>query len=1193
MINRVGIFLLFSFIVISMGFGYYGVSLNSASLVTVHLYGKVTSDIDEPLSGASVKISAGDPSTSPGNGYPNYCYLTANSDTTTDNDGEYTLGSSILVISGNDKCSIILNVSKEGFISQKDIIVVYLNSNDVFIEKNVVLPYSIKVILRDDLGRVVNVGKIVINGEEYYPDNNGDVYIPMEYTSNQINAKYIDDTGQFYNKSFTILMNQNSQTVVHLTVNRVDVNAPTILILHPDDYSNSSQVEFKFKVIDDYSSIMKCYFEIEDVGFQETINVTNDTVTSILFDFQEDGNYRWSVACEDDAQNEGSAVSTVTVDTHAPNTTATYPTDWQNSDVAVTLSASDNLAGVDKTYYRIDAGSWVEYSNGITISDEGVHTIEFYSVDKAGNKESAHKISVKIDKTAPTTTVNSDYNWGTWTNQDIIFSFTADDALSGVKVTEWRIGNGDWQTYTGGDITFGNEGEYTLQFHSADNAGNIETIQTREIKIDKTNPNITFNPDSMDWTNNAIDVNISAADALSGIKEIGYKVIAAGDSCGTDGYTVVNGDSVTVTISQNGEWKICAYAEDNAGNKVFNESEIYKFDNEAPQLSITAPADGTYFNISNVTIEWSGDDSLSGIAYYNISINGGNWITISGTSYEFKNLADGNYLVKVRAVDNAGNYEEKNVSFIVDTTSPTIDIIAPADGSVHTGHSIAISWTANDQNMDKFEVYVNGKLNATLPTSENSYTLNLEDGTYTVRVVAIDKAGNENYDEVSFIIDNEPPKVEFISPLDWTKENFEIKFNVSDIESKVHCKVELDGSTIFDEDTIGEVSIPVTNALGGDHQLNITCTDNVSLTTTVSRVLKVDNTTPEIISISPSGSLPVGAFLVTVNATDTFSGIEKVIAEFAGHQYVMEKVDGVYQVNLQNSATGTFNVVIKVYDRAGHEASDYTVLNFYKPSTGGGTTGGGYVGGGSCTINGYACETNADCCSGYCNAGICTNMPVNVNLSVIVEPAFQTVFDKDTAKFTFIISNSGKDVARNVEISVDGINGTLSDTVFTLSAGAEKAVYFITKLPAGEYNGTVTVKFENETITKTFSLKVESYEVYQEQQYAKDVCANASMHIVDLAANGMNVTELYTKYDKAVDLMSAGNYSEASAICAEIMNTTAKPNTPTITPFFIAVTNGIKANAAYIGASIGLIAAISVWLKRAAIIRWWQMRKLR
>jgi hypothetical protein len=49
--------------------------------------------------------------------------------------------------------------------------------------------------------------------------------------------------------------------------------------------------------------------------------------------------------------------------------------------------------------------------------------------------------------------------------------------------------------------------------------------------------------------------------------------------------------------------------------------------------------------------------------------------------------------------------------------------------------------------------------------------------------------------------------------------------------------------------------------------------------------------------------------------------------------------------------------------------SDYTVLTFYKKTSTGGGTGGGYTGGG-CTINGYACETNSDCCSGYCNAGI-------------------------------------------------------------------------------------------------------------------------------------------------------------------------------------------------------------------------------
>ncbi|MNI08046.1 hypothetical protein D3C73_610700 [compost metagenome] len=52
----------------------------------------------------------------------------------------------------------------------------------------------------------------------------------------------------------------------------------------------------------------------------------------------------------------------------------------------ITLLASDNLSGVDKTFYRINDGPITEGTT-VTISKYGEHTIHYYSVDVAGNQE--------------------------------------------------------------------------------------------------------------------------------------------------------------------------------------------------------------------------------------------------------------------------------------------------------------------------------------------------------------------------------------------------------------------------------------------------------------------------------------------------------------------------------------------------------------------------------------------------------------------------------------------------------------------------------------------------------------------------------------------------------------------------------------------------------------------------------------
>lgn len=79
---------------------------------------------------------------------------------------------------------------------------------------------------------------------------------------------------------------------------------------------------------------------------------------------------------------------------------------WFASDVAVTLTAEDDLSGVEAIYYRLDGGDFVE-GTMFTVH-EGRHTVEFYSVDKVGNAETIQSIQINVDKTPPVVNVQID-----------------------------------------------------------------------------------------------------------------------------------------------------------------------------------------------------------------------------------------------------------------------------------------------------------------------------------------------------------------------------------------------------------------------------------------------------------------------------------------------------------------------------------------------------------------------------------------------------------------------------------------------------------------------------------------------------------------------------------------------------------------------------------------------------------------
>ena len=74
---------------------------------------------------------------------------------------------------------------------------------------------------------------------------------------------------------------------------------------------------------------------------------------------------------------------------------------WYLDEVNVTLSAIDP-DGIKDTYYRINGGTWLTYTASFLVIDDGIHTVEFYSVDMLDNTELTKSITIKIDGTDPT-----------------------------------------------------------------------------------------------------------------------------------------------------------------------------------------------------------------------------------------------------------------------------------------------------------------------------------------------------------------------------------------------------------------------------------------------------------------------------------------------------------------------------------------------------------------------------------------------------------------------------------------------------------------------------------------------------------------------------------------------------------------------------------------------------------------------
>lgn len=128
----------------------------------------------------------------------------------------------------------------------------------------------------------------------------------------------------------------------------------------------------------------------------------------------EGANQTKSVGATDNAGNSKTYITTtVNIDKTKPTTTDSEPAadgcnGWYHGTVQVTLNASDNLSGVQITKYKVDGGSAQTYSGPFNVGGDGIHSVEYWSVDKADNVENHHTISIKIDGTPPVITAAAD-----------------------------------------------------------------------------------------------------------------------------------------------------------------------------------------------------------------------------------------------------------------------------------------------------------------------------------------------------------------------------------------------------------------------------------------------------------------------------------------------------------------------------------------------------------------------------------------------------------------------------------------------------------------------------------------------------------------------------------------------------------------------------------------------------------------
>ena len=143
---------------------------------------------------------------------------------------------------------------------------------------------------------------------------------------------------------------------------------------------------------------------------------------------------------------------------------------WYISPVTITANSSDATSGLASQGVSLDGSSWAP---SVTISTDGMTTVQVHAQDNAGNSVSSSK-TIQMDTTAPTARFVLPPVNGSTSGYipPVTVSASGSDATSGVASALVSLDGSSWAS----SLTLSVDGVYTVQARVVDNAGNVTTI---------------------------------------------------------------------------------------------------------------------------------------------------------------------------------------------------------------------------------------------------------------------------------------------------------------------------------------------------------------------------------------------------------------------------------------------------------------------------------------------------------------------------------------------------------------------------------------------------------------------------------------------------------------------------------------------------------------------------------------------
>ncbi len=373
------------------------------------------------------------------------------------------------------------------------------------------------------------------------------------------------------------------------------------------------------------------------------------------------------------------------------------------------------------------------------------------------------------------------------------------------------VSNGRWSVQPGADLP---DGRYTVQ--TSQRAGNATgtsvplrfTIDSTSVPSDTVPPEVSIDSPASGTTLDTSTPQIrgTAGSASTDDSNATLRFFAGSSAVGravlTETTSVASGGSWSLTASAlgDGTYTVQASQSDATGNIGTSAPVTFTIDTTpvdltAPSVAVTDPQNGGTVSTSTPTIRGTAGTAPGDAAQVQVTVSSSSptgdavqnlaaTVAADGTwSVPTAALADGPYVVQVTQTDASGNVGTSSVTgFTVstaplDSTPPAVTLTSPADGATVTDADMAVTGSAGTAAGDAGTVDVqvfsgSAAVGAPVQTvtgagTSGAWTVTvpgLTPGTYTLRAVQSDAAGNVGLSRPVTIRRIVPPTIASLSP---------------------------------------------------------------------------------------------------------------------------------------------------------------------------------------------------------------------------------------------------------------------------------------------------------------------------------------------------------------------------------------------------------------------------------------------